>query len=67
MEDCIVKLTMHDYKHSNQLKNNLKNPEEIKGVIEKLTNFVDGILSLLRYIQEEHVNKKNLLIKSEVS
>ena len=61
MEDCIMKLTMHDYKHPNQLKNDLKNPEEIKGVIEKLANFVDGILSLLRYLQEEYV-KKDLLL-----
>jgi hypothetical protein len=54
MEDGIMKLTIHDCKRSIQLKNDLNNPDEIKEAIEKLSNFANGILDFLHFIQEEY-------------
>lgn len=58
MEDGIMKLTIHDCKRSIQLKNDLNNPEEIKEAIDKLSNFVNGILDLLHFIQDEYELKE---------
>ena len=59
MEDGIMKLTIHDCKHSIQLKNDLNNPEEIEEAIEKLSNFANGILDLLHFIQDEYELEQN--------
>ena len=57
MEDGIMKLTMHDCKHSVQFKNDLNNPEEINEAIEKLSNLADGVNSLLEFIRENYETK----------
>lgn len=66
MEDGIMKLTMHDCKHSIQLKNNLNNPEEVQEAIEKLSNFANGILDLIHFIQDEYDQKETYTIESPV-
>ncbi|MEI6753409.1 MAG: hypothetical protein WCK78_09585 [Paludibacter sp.] len=57
MEDGILKLTIHDCKHSVQFKNDLNNPEEIREAIEKLRNLADGVNSLLEFIRENYETK----------
>jgi hypothetical protein len=59
MEDGIMKLTIHDCIRSIQLKNDLNNPEEVKEAIEKLSNFANGILDLLHFIQNEYDIQQN--------
>ncbi|MFZ4723907.1 MAG: hypothetical protein ACOYMD_00525 [Paludibacter sp.] len=52
MEDGIMKLTIHDCKHSIQFKNNLNEPSEVREAIEKLNNLAEGILKLKEFIQD---------------
>jgi len=52
MEDGIMKLTIHDCKHSIQFKNNLNDPAEVKEAIEKLNNLADGIIQLKEFIRD---------------
>jgi hypothetical protein len=59
-----MKLTIHDCKHSIQLKNDLKNPEEIKEAIEKLNNFANGILDLLHFIEVEYDLNENTPVET---
>jgi len=54
MDDGIMKLTMHDCKHSIQLKNNLNNSDEVVEALEKLTCLADGILELRDYIRTNY-------------
>jgi len=54
MEDGIMKLTIHDCKHSIQLKNDLNNPAEILEAIEKLSNLAEGVNSLLVFVRENY-------------
>ena len=64
MEDGIMKLTIHDCKHSIQLKNDLNKPEEVQEAIDKLTNFANSILDLLQFIQQEYDLPQNQPIDS---
>jgi len=57
MEDGIMKLTIHDCKHSIQFKNDLNNPEEITEAIEKLRNLAEGVNSLLTFVRENYETK----------
>jgi hypothetical protein len=50
MEDGIMKFTLHDCKHSIQLKNDLNNPEEVDEAIEKLYRLSKGIIALMEFI-----------------
>ena len=58
MEDGIMKLTIHDCKHSIQLKNDLNNQEEIKEAIDKLKELADGALQLMEFIEDNYVIKQ---------
>jgi len=57
MEDGIMKLTIHDCKHSIQFKNDLNNPEELTEAIEKLSNLVQGINNLIEHIKIQQIYK----------
>jgi hypothetical protein len=57
MEDGIMKLTIHDCKHSIQFKNNMNDQLEVIEAIEKLNNLADGILKLKEYIQNTFESK----------
>ena len=60
MDDCILKLTIHDCKHSVQFKNDLNNEDEIDEAIEKLSNLAEGIIELKLFIQENFKKERNI-------
>lgn len=56
LDDRIMKLTIHDCKRSIQLKNDLKNSEEIEieEALEKLNCLSNGIIELIDYIKANY-------------
>ena len=54
MDDGIMKLTIHDCRHSIQFKNDLNNPEELTEAIEKLSNLAQGITDLIEHIKLQY-------------
>jgi len=57
MEDCIMKLTIHDCKGSIQLHNDLNNHEEVNEALIKLNALKESIDELEEFIYRNFVEK----------
>jgi hypothetical protein len=55
MEDSVMKLTIHDCKGSIQLWNDLKDPEQIKEAIDKLSELEKGASELRKHIEKHYL------------
>jgi len=67
MKDGIMKLTIHDCKHSIQFINDLNDKNEVQEAIEKLDTLVNGILELKNFIVMNylHQDSENVSFNNE--
>jgi len=59
MEDGIMKLTIHDCKHSIQFKSDLKKLEEIQEAIEIFKTLSNGIIELMEFVMSNYAMNPN--------